>query len=134
MNNNIEYKDFSNKKVIIIDDDLMNANIAAKLLEPYNIKAEKIYSGEELLEKINSGNTYDLIILDDMMPQMSGTETMKKLKSNLNFTTPIVVLTGNTIDGAKEQYLKDGFDDFMAKPINRTLYNEMLQKYLSKII
>ena len=74
---------------------------------------------EEALEKIKN-DKYDLILLDDMMPEMSGTETLAKMKEDKEFNTPVIALTANAINGMKEKYLEAGFDDYIPKPINRT--------------
>ena len=75
---------------------------------------------------------YDLILLDDMMPVMSGKQTFAKLKENPDFKTPVVVLTANAVSGMKEDYLALGFDDYLAKPINKKELDEVLDKYLTK--
>lgn len=72
----------------------------------------------ECLEKIKNGTKYDLILMDDMMPDKSGTETMQELKQIDGFDTKIVVLTANAISGMREQYLSIGFDEYLSKPIN----------------
>jgi CheY-like chemotaxis protein len=79
---------------------------------------------------IEQGNTYDLILLDDMMPDMRGTEVMHKLKEMQNFNIPTIALTANAITGMKEKYLKDGFDDFLSKPIEKDELYKVLYKYI----
>ena len=69
--------------------------------------------------------------MDDMMPIMTGTETMHRLKA-MNIVLPIVVLTANAVAGAKENYLKEGFDDYISKPIIRTELDRIIKKSLSK--
>ena len=76
-------------------------------------------------------NKYDLILLDDMMPKLSGSETLVKLKEIESFNTPVVALTANAISGMKEEYLKKGFDDYLSKPIEKDELNRVLKKYLS---
>ena len=68
--------------------------------------------------------------MDDMMPQMSGTDTMKKLKEKKKFNTPIIVLTANAIEGSEEKYLKEGFDGYLAKPIDKHALKNTLSKFL----
>ena len=74
----------------------------------------------------------DLILLDDMMPKMSGVETLKELMKIDNFNTPCVALTANAISGMKEKYLKAGFDDYLSKPIDKIELSNILNKFLNK--
>jgi len=67
----------------------------------------------------------------DMMPKMSGVETLKKLKEIPDFSIPTVALTANALSGMKEKYLADGFDDYLAKPINKQELNQIIQKFLT---
>ena len=124
--------DYSKKKILVVDDNNLNLKVALRLLETYNIKPDTCISGFECIEKIKD-NTYDLILLDDMMPKMSGTETLKKIKQdNKDFNTKVVVLTANAISGMKEKYLQDGFDDYLAKPIDKLELKRVLKTYLKK--
>lgn len=107
------------KRVLLVDDNRINLKVAARLLLNYGIETVRLSSGTECLAHINNGEQYDLILLDDMMPGMSGVETLKGLKKIPNFTIPTVVLTANAISDMKEKYLKDGFDDYLPKPIDR---------------
>lgn len=122
--------DYSKKKILIVDDNKLNLKVATRLLKPYNVQTFEALSGFECLDLIGGGNTYDLILMDDMMPKMSGKETFKKLKEEPTFTTPVVILTANAITGMKEQYLADGFDDYLAKPIDKSELERVLRKYL----
>ena len=122
--------DYSNKKVLIVDDNNLNIKVASKLLNKYSINPETCLSGAECLEKINNGIKYDLIFMDDMMPNMSGPETLIKLKENKDFNIPVVILTANAITGMREQYLEKGFDEYLSKPIDREKLDEILKKFL----
>ena len=84
------------------------------------------------MDLINGGSSYDLILMDDMMPKMNGKETFKKLKENPSFNIPVVILTANAISGMKEQYLAEGFNDYLAKPIEKPELNRVIKKYLDK--
>ena len=70
--------------------------------------------------------------MDDMMPKMSGVETLQKLKEIDGFNIPVVALTANAITGMKEKYLADGFTDYLAKPIDKNELNNIISKYLNK--
>lgn len=119
------------RKVLIVDDNKINLKVASRLLENYRLDITTVESGALCIDKVNS-NTYDLILMDDMMPNMSGVETLHKLKEIDGFAIPVVALTANAVTGMKEKYLNDGFDDYLAKPINRDELNNIVAKYLNK--
>ena len=124
-------KEYPAKRILIVDDNSMNIKIASNFLKKYNPIIESVLSGDECINKINNGFNCDLILMDDMMPITTGTQTMKKLKL-LNFKNPIVALTANAVEGAKEQYLKEGFDDYLSKPININELDRIMNKFLYK--
>jgi hypothetical protein len=119
------------RKVLIVDDNKINLKVASRLLENYKLDITTVESGALCIDKVNS-DTYDLILMDDMMPNMSGVETLHKLKEIDGFAIPVVALTANAVTGMKEKYLNDGFDDYLAKPINRDELNNIVAKYLNK--
>ena len=123
------YKD---KKILIVDDNLLNLKVAVRLLEPYEMNIEEVDNGDDAINKVKQNLNYDLILLDDMMPHKSGGETLEELKQIPNFNIPVVVLTANAIEGMKEKYLEMGFDDYLAKPIIKDELKRVLQKYLNK--
>ena len=124
-------EDIIGKSVLVVDDNKLNIKVATRLLKDYGIKVDSCQSGFECLEKIKSIK-YDLIFMDDMMPKMSGTETLHKLKeNNSNFETPVVVLTANAIAGMEEKYLSEGFDSYLPKPIERKELDSIINKYLN---
>lgn len=120
-----------NKKVLLVDDNKINLKVAERLLESYGIDTESVESGFAALEKIQNGEKYDMILLDDMMPKMSGVETLKKLKEIPGFKIITIALTANALTGMREKYLSDGFDDYLAKPINKDELNKIINKYLN---
>ncbi len=122
--------DFKNAKVLIVDDNKINLKVASKLLSNYGITSTNVESGFDCLDKISQGEEFDLILLDDMMPKMSGVETLKKLKKIKNFKTPVVALTANAIAGMQEKYLKEGFNEYLPKPIEKEELLKILNKYL----
>ena len=122
--------DAHGKKVLVVDDNLLNIKVAERLLAKYNVTIESVMSGQECLDKVKL-DKYDLILLDDMMPKMTGGETFVKLKEIEGFNTPVVILTANAITGMREQYLSEGFDDYLAKPIEQLELNRVMKKYLS---
>lgn len=120
------------KKVLIVDDNLINLKVASRLLEDYKLNIETADSGFTCIENIKSGKKYDMILMDDMMPKMGGVETLHKLLEIENFKTPVIALTANAITGMREKYLKEGFSDYLAKPIDRVELTKIVFKYLNK--
>ena len=131
-NYTIQDESFKGKKVLVVDDNKLNLKVATRMLEKYDIDVYLCESGQECIDKINSGDKYDLILMDDMMPKLSGSEVLKKLKENKDFKTPVVMLTANAITGMKEKYLSKGFDDYLAKPIDQLELVRVLNCYLKK--
>ena len=123
-----------NKRILVVDDNLVNLKVAARLLQDYNIESETVSSGRACLDKIEDGERYDLIFMDDMMPKMTGTECFEKLKQVPDFDTPVVALTANAITGMKERYLALGFDDYLPKPIVKNQLYKIMKKFLGSTI
>lgn len=120
------------KLVLVVDDNKINLKVAERLLETYGIKTECVESGFICIDNLKSGKKYDLILMDDMMPRMSGVETLKKIKSEIkDFNIPVIALTANALTGMKEKYISDGFDDYLAKPINKDQLNRVINEYLN---
>ena len=131
-NYTIQDESFKGKKVLVVDDNKLNLKVATRMLEKYDIDVYLCESGQECIDKINSGDSYDLILMDDMMPKLNGSEVLKKLKENKDFRIPVVMLTANAITGMKEKYLSKGFDDYLAKPIDQLELVRVLNCYLKK--
>ena len=123
------------KRILLVDDNKLNVKVATKLLEPYKAEIVEANSGKECLDILEKDNNYDLILMDDLMPNMSGTETLeilRKIERIEGYTIPIVVLTANAIHGMREKYIDKGFDDYLAKPIDKYELNRVLIKFLKK--
>ena len=117
------------KRILIVDDNKLNLKVTKKLLEPFNVDVTLVESGEECLDMVRE-NKFDLIMLDQMMPGLSGEETLGKLKQIENFNIPTVALTADAIQGQKEKYLSMGFNDYISKPIDKKELSLILKKYL----
>ena len=122
----------SGKRVLVVDDNQLNLKVAERLLKAYKCDMDFASSGSECITKIANGEKYDLILLDDMMPKMSGSETLVKLKEIDNFDIPVCALTANAITGMREEYLGKGFNDYLSKPIVKEELNRVIKKYLKK--
>jgi len=125
------YKDYTGKKILLVDDNEINNKIAANALKGYNFEINKVSSGRECLEQV-SNTKYDLIFLDYMMPEMDGIETLKHLKNISGFDTPVITLTADAGEGSREKFLNAGFDEYMSKPINKVVLNNIVEKFLTK--
>ncbi len=121
---------FVGKKILVVDDNKVNLKVATRLLKSYKVEVETVDNGFDAIEKIKNKEVYDLILMDDMMPKMSGTETFKKLKEMEDFRIPVIALTANAISGMREKYLELGFNDYLSKPIEKLELNRVLIKFL----
>ena len=120
------------KRVLVVDDNKLNIKVATRLLTAYGIEVDSVMSGAECIDKIKKQEHYDLILLDDMMPRMTGTQTLFILTKLPDFHIPVVALTANAISGMKEKYLQEGFQDYIPKPIEKKELERVLNKYLNK--
>jgi len=119
-------------KILVVDDNSMNLLVAKKLLELTGVRITEAMSGLQALELLEK-ETYDLILLDHMMPGIDGIETLKRIRASENDTgrrTPVIALTANAFSGVREMYLSEGFDDYLSKPINGKRLEEMLLAHL----
>lgn len=121
---------FNNKRILLVDDDRLNNRILKRLLKIYDIELDTCERGIECIDKINNGEQYDLILMDIMMPDMNGIDTLKKLKSNKNFNTKVVALTADALSTSKNKYLKVGFTDYIAKPFKKEELEQKLKELL----
>ncbi len=126
VNNKVTSIDYGHKKILIVDDNKLNIKVARRALSDFDFEIDECYDGIECLNKVVVGNEYDLILMDIMMPNMSGETAMKKLKENLNFKIPVIALTADAVAGAKEKYVNEGFVDYIAKPFNKEQIKQKL--------
>ena len=121
--------DYTGKKVLVVDDNKLNIKVLRKAIATFNFEIDECYDGLQALDKI-ANNKYDLILMDIMMPNMGGEETIIKLKENPSFNTPVIALTADATTGAKERYLEEGFNDYLAKPFSRDIIAQKLDYVL----
>ena len=130
VNNNIEYFDCSSKRVMIVDDNLLNLKVTEKLLSAYKFKIDVLNNGKDCVYKIKEGQEYDMIFLDHMMPEMDGLEVIHILRKLEDYKIPpIIAITANAITGMREMYLNEGFDEYLPKPININDLHKIIVKY-----
>ena len=120
--------------ILIVDDTQMNLTVAAGLLKDTLINTDVALSGEQAL-RLTLGERYDIILMDQRMPGMDGTQTLKLLReqekqNGIKVPTPVICLTADAISGAKEHYIAEGFDDYLSKPIDSVALKRLLMKYL----
>lgn len=120
-------------RILLVDDNELNIKVASVLLKKYHFTIDTCTSGIECLAKIKNNEKYDIIFLDDMMPKMSGRETLRKLKELDNFNIPVIALTANAITGMKQEYLDYGFDDYLSKPIEKIELERIIKKYVNQM-
>ena len=121
-----------NAKILIVDDNDMNRIVLRSLMKETKVQVDEADSGEECLNKIQK-NSYDVILMDYMMPRMDGKETLAKLKLMTDAPgskAKVIVCTANAIVGVRAELLAAGFDDFLTKPVNSKELEEMLLKYI----
>lgn len=119
-------------EILLVDDNRVNRKVFCGLLKQTKVKIKDVGSGKECLEEVAKKH-YDMIFLDHMMPEMDGMETMsrmKQLQDNQCMDTPVVMLTANAIMGAREHYLAEGFDDFLAKPIVQDKLEKIMVQWM----
>lgn len=124
--------EFVGKRILIVDDNNLNIKVAKKALADFNFIIEEALNGEDAINLIKSGKNYDLILMDIMMPNMSGSTALKRLKELNGFNTPTIALTADAIAGAEEKYLSEGFVDYISKPFSKEQIEEKLRKVFQK--
>ncbi len=120
-------------RILVVDDTEMNLKVIVNLLKRTKIRVDTALSGQECLDMVQNVH-YDMIFLDHRMPGMDGIETLHRLNAmnHLSQDAPIIALTANAISGAREQYMKAGFNEYLTKPIDSVKLDNILISYLPK--
>lgn len=121
-------------KVLLVDDNKVNLKVISKIFMTYGLSTDMAISGKEALEMCKNHN-YPIVFMDHMMPEMDGVETMHELRKSSAFYEKdcvIVVLTANALDGIKEGLMKEGFNDYLSKPLNLDEFERTIKTYLPK--
>jgi len=116
-------------RVLVVDDVDVNIYVAKGLLSLYHLQIDTCTSGQSAIQKIERGEIYDIIFMDQMMSYLNGTETTSIIR-RLDYKHPIVALTANALVGQAEEFLCNGFDGFLSKPIQSTHLNAVLNKFI----
>ncbi|MBP3273833.1 MAG: response regulator [Butyrivibrio sp.] len=131
---NFEKPDLEGIRALVVDDEPMNLVVATGLFKEYKMIIDTADSGMEALDKFDR-NEYDVIFMDHMMPQMDGVEAMKRIRSAAERDgkkVAIVAFTANAVSGAKEMFLREGFDGFISKPIIISDFERVMQRVVTE--
>lgn len=126
-----EIADVSQRRILIVDDNLMNLRVAKALLRPYQLEVDVANSGRQCLEKLQ-GASYDIIFLDHMMPEMDGVQTLQEIQKMeaVNPGMQVIALTANASPGARDEYRSFGFTDYLEKPLTSDALDHVIRRYL----
>lgn len=119
-------------RILVVDDNEMNLKVFTGLLKKHGMQIDTAMSGKECLSLL-ADNTYHIIFMDHLMPEMDGVETFRRireLKTNRSKDAVVIILTANAVSGAREMYLREGFRDYLTKPVIAVKLERMIQKYL----
>ncbi len=120
-------------KALVVDDDELNLKVTERLLKAYNFDVETTSTPDEVIYKFKDEKHYDLVFLDHIMPGIDGVELMKILKGLKGYhIPPIIALTANAITGVRQQYLKEGFDEYLSKPIDVNELDKIINKFFKE--
>lgn len=121
-------------KILVVDDIDMNLLVVKGLLKGTKVQIDTAKSGFESLERTKE-NKYDLIFMDHMMPGMDGIEAFQQIRqqeNGKNKRTPVIILTANALSGMKEEYMEQGFDDYLSKPVTGEALEEAIYRHISR--
>lgn len=119
-------------RILVVDDNLINRKVARSFLQTYGLEITEAESGMEALELVHR-TKFDIIFMDHMMPVMDGIETTQKIRTECGENgrqSLIIALTANAMEGVRENFLASGFQDFLAKPLDRRAMHKMLLKWI----
>lgn len=127
-----KFADYSDKVILVVDDNKVNVKVISAFLKHFNVQIDAAYSGPEAIEMVQK-KKYDLIFMDQMMPEMDGIEaTMKIRELDIDYCAdvPVIACTANVVKGVEEMFLQAGMTDFVPKPIRFENLEAKLSKYL----
>ncbi|MBO7485554.1 MAG: response regulator [Spirochaetaceae bacterium] len=123
-------------RILVVDDNEVNLQVADGLLKKFGINCTKAMSGYEALDLLNT-QKFDIVFMDHQMPGMDGVETLEKIRamestSSTTGKNTVIALSANAVNGAREMFLRKGFDGFLSKPVQGKDFADCLLKYLKK--
>ncbi len=120
-------------RVLVVDDSRINLDVAAGIIGMFGIQCEKAGGGREALERLESGERFDIIFMDHMMPDMDGVETTRAIRQMPGMKDQVIIaLTANAVIGTREMFIEAGMNDFLSKPIVKSALQAMLSKWMPK--
>lgn len=125
----MEGKNWEGKVILIVEDDEISLEFLKELFEPYKIKMLAAYNGRDAVEMCMKDSAIDLVLMDVQLPVMNGKESMQEIKKTRP-QLPIIAQTAFAMSGDREKYLKEGFDNYISKPISVQELLTMIEKYL----
>ena len=130
---NKEKLDCSKYRILIVEDDHLNLEVTRRLCEKYGFQIDSCYSGKDCIYKYKKGEKYDMILIDHRMPEMSGIEVMQIIRKLKDYQAPpLVALTADAFNGSRDMYIQEGFDDFLAKPIDMNELDNLINRHFNK--
>ena len=122
----------SGKKILIVDDDMINRMLATFILKKYQVVISEAGNGEEAIQFLNN-NSCDLVLMDIQMPILDGYQASKIIRQKLNLTIPIIALTGSDSKEELQNCFNAGMNDYLFKPINEEQFIQTISKWITKI-
>jgi CheY-like chemotaxis protein/HAMP domain-containing protein/GAF domain-containing protein len=123
----------SGRKVLVVDDDIRNIFALNSLLERHSMQVITATNGQEAIKLVESTDDLSLVLMDVMMPEMDGYETMRRIRSNQRFRLlPIIALTAKAMKGDREKCLEAGASDYVAKPVNTEQLLSLVRMWLHR--
>ena len=121
-------------RVLVVEDHLVNQRVALMLLAKLGVRADVASQGREAIDSPADGAVYDLVLMDCQMPEMNGYEATSQIRgqAGVNQAIPIIAMTADVIEGARERALHAGMNDFVAKPVEIAELTRVLRVWLSK--
>jgi CheY-like chemotaxis protein len=116
-------------KILVAEDNKTNQMLIQILLEEFGLECDIVNDGNEAVEMVGK-NSYDLILMDENMPNLRGIEAMKIIRNKYNTKIPIIALTANVMNGDKERFLREGMDGYISKPIDDKELYDILKNYI----
>ncbi|MCI9021245.1 MAG: response regulator, partial [Eubacterium sp.] len=123
---------FPDAKVLIVDDIRVNLVVAKGVMKPYQMQIDTASSGKDAIELVKA-NDYDIIFMDHMMPELDGIDTthlIRELDDGKYMDLPIIALTANAVGEAREMFISEGLQDFLAKPIDKKELDAVIHRWL----
>jgi len=129
--NTISTKNLKGKKILVVDDNIMNRMVATLILDEFEVLVSEAENGEEAIEYLKN-NDCDLVLMDLQMPISNGFEASIVIRERLKLDTPIIALTANVIKGEKQKCFSVGMNDYLSKPFDEEQFLEIISKWLEK--